>query len=139
MHRRVVVVVVMTVSIAVVLVYPPKYECPDSRQRCGASPCMGQLPVSGASQATDPWLGHTGTWHNAGTGIHAISSHQCRHLLSHILVLYSEHTFLVFFVCTFDNVTLPSAAASALLVQVGRCSEHREDHTLYFVMYFVRV
>ena len=96
MHRGVVGVVVMTVSVAVVLVYPPKYECPDSRtadsrQRCGASPCVGQLPVSGASQATDPWLGHTGTWHNAGTGIHAISSHQCRHLLSHILVLYLEH------------------------------------------------
>ena len=91
MHHDEVVVVVMTVSVAVVLVYPPKYECPDSRQRCGASPSLGQLPVSGASQATDPWLGHTNTCYNAGTGIHAISSHQCRHLLSHILVLYLEH------------------------------------------------
>ena len=54
-------------------------------------------------------------------------------------VIFRAHTFLVLAVCTFDNVTLPSAAASALLVQVGRCSEGREDHTLYLVMYFVRV
>ena len=53
-----VVVVVMTVSVAVVR--PPKYKSPDSTV-CGVSPCLGQLPVSGASQANDPWLGHTGT------------------------------------------------------------------------------
>ena len=122
----------MTVSVAVVR--PPKYKSPDSTV-CGVSPCLGQLPVSGASQATDPWLGHTGTLHDAG--ILAISSHQCRDLLSHIMVLYSGHTFLVFAICTFDNVTLPSVAASALLVQVGRCSGRREDHTLYFVMCIV--